>query len=247
MHTQPQAQARVLPPREAAVLRARFDTLVLDCDGVVWRGGELVEGVAEALATLRREGKRLLFVTNNSSKSRRQCAAKFAGFGIDVDEAEVVTSSFAAAAYLLSSSSSSSLSRGGVLLLGERGLEEELSLAGIPFVGGVQQQQQQQQRWPTTLTTEAFPSLLADAAVPADLSAVVVGFDGEFSYYKLCLASASLQAFPVAPCGEAHRAARLAADLAAGGCARRRRSWSPRTWTPATSWVGCSCRAPGGW
>eukprot|EP00958_Prasinococcus_capsulatus_P026591 scaffold4885_cov309-Prasinococcus_capsulatus_cf.AAC.2 len=68
-------------------------------------------GPAGGWASSPADGTRLLLV-------RATTAGRAAGFGIDVDEAEVVTSSFAAAAYLLSSSSSSSLSRGGVLLLG---------------------------------------------------------------------------------------------------------------------------------
>jgi phosphoglycolate phosphatase len=54
----------------------------------------------QALLALRAQGKRLLFVTNNSSKSRQQYVSKFAGLGIEVAPAEIVASSYAAAAYL---------------------------------------------------------------------------------------------------------------------------------------------------
>lgn len=43
----------------------------------------------QALHKLREQGKRLLFVTNNSSKSRSQYVAKFAGLGIEVEAQEV--------------------------------------------------------------------------------------------------------------------------------------------------------------
>lgn len=46
-------------------------TLVLDCDGVLWRGTQLLPGTVQALERFRQMGKRLLFLTNNSSKSRR--------------------------------------------------------------------------------------------------------------------------------------------------------------------------------
>ncbi|XP_074298309.1 uncharacterized protein LOC141629162 isoform X2 [Silene latifolia] len=51
---------------------------------------------------LRAKGKRLVFVTNNSTKSRKQYGKKFESLGITVSEEEIFLSSFAAAAYLQS-------------------------------------------------------------------------------------------------------------------------------------------------
>jgi hypothetical protein len=49
-------------------------TLILDCDGILWRGNDVLPQVPQAINELRRQRKRLCFLTNNSSKSRRQCA-----------------------------------------------------------------------------------------------------------------------------------------------------------------------------
>jgi phosphoglycolate phosphatase len=46
------------------------------------------------------QGKKLVFVTNNSRKSRRQYAKKFRALGLEVTEEEIFTSSFAAAMFL---------------------------------------------------------------------------------------------------------------------------------------------------
>jgi hypothetical protein len=43
----------------------------------------------QALQELRSQGKRLIFVTNNSSKSRHQYAQQFATMGLEVDPQEV--------------------------------------------------------------------------------------------------------------------------------------------------------------
>ncbi len=43
----------------------------------------------QALRLLRARGKRVRFVTNNSSKSRRQYVSKFRGLGIEAEAAEV--------------------------------------------------------------------------------------------------------------------------------------------------------------
>lgn len=43
------------------------ETFIFDCDGVIWKGDSLIEGVPETIAMLREMGKRLIFVTNNST------------------------------------------------------------------------------------------------------------------------------------------------------------------------------------
>ena len=46
------------------------------------------------------QGKRLVFVTNNSTKSRAGYTSKFKSLGLNVTAEEIFSSSFAAAAYL---------------------------------------------------------------------------------------------------------------------------------------------------
>ncbi|OWM86162.1 hypothetical protein CDL15_Pgr010986 [Punica granatum] len=70
--------------------------------GVIWKGDKLIDGVPETLDMLRSKGKRLVFVTNNSTKSRKQYGKKFETLGLNVNEEEIFASSFAAAAYLKS-------------------------------------------------------------------------------------------------------------------------------------------------
>lgn len=67
---QQQLAVRLSAAEGPAVLEG-VSTLVLDCDGVLWRGSELMPGTVQALQRFREMGKRLLFLTNNSSKSRR--------------------------------------------------------------------------------------------------------------------------------------------------------------------------------
>jgi ribonucleotide monophosphatase NagD (HAD superfamily) len=46
------------------------------------------------------QGKKLVFVTNNSTKSRKGYLGKFTGLGLKVNAEEIYSSSYAAAAYL---------------------------------------------------------------------------------------------------------------------------------------------------
>ncbi len=70
---------------------------VLDLDGVVWLGGRAVTGSAEAVARLRREGVRVVFLTNNSSLKLDECIGKLGSFGIPAEHSDVLTSAQAAA------------------------------------------------------------------------------------------------------------------------------------------------------
>lgn len=59
-----------------------YDVLLLDCDGVVWEGDHVLDGVHAALQHFRKLGKRIYFVTNNATKSRAENKKKFDKMGI---------------------------------------------------------------------------------------------------------------------------------------------------------------------
>jgi 4-nitrophenyl phosphatase len=73
---------------------------ILDLDGVVWLGDDVIPGVPEAIERLRGAGHRLLFLTNNSSRKVGYLVEKFDGMGISVEADEIVTSAQAAATML---------------------------------------------------------------------------------------------------------------------------------------------------
>ncbi|XP_048325151.2 phosphoglycolate phosphatase 1A, chloroplastic isoform X2 [Ziziphus jujuba] len=95
-------RASAQPLKNADELIDSVETFIFDCDGVIWKGDKLIDGVPETLELLRSKGKRLVFVTNNSTKSRKQYGKKFETLGLNVNEEEIFASSFAAAAYLKS-------------------------------------------------------------------------------------------------------------------------------------------------
>ena len=69
----------------------RYDQLILDLDGCVWVGDELVPGAAEAVTALREGGKRLAFATNNSHHAGEELVAKLWSLGIRAALSDVVT------------------------------------------------------------------------------------------------------------------------------------------------------------
>ena len=77
-----------------------YQAFLLDLDGVVWRGETPVPGAADAVEALRDSGKRVVFVTNNASRSARDYAAKLMRMRIPTEPADVVTSAHAVVDHL---------------------------------------------------------------------------------------------------------------------------------------------------
>ncbi|KAG8056318.1 hypothetical protein GUJ93_ZPchr0002g23455 [Zizania palustris] len=147
------------------------DAFLFDCDGVIWKGDKLIEGVPETLDLLRKMGKKLVFVTNNSRKSRRQYSKKFRALGLEVMEEEIFTSSFAAAMFLKLNDFSP---ENKVYVVGEDGILEELKLAGFKCLGGPEDGKK-------NILLEANFYFEHDKSV----GAVIVGLDQYFNYYKM--------------------------------------------------------------
>lgn len=77
-----------------------FDGFLVDLDGVMWRGDLPVPGAAEAIDALRSANKRVIFVTNNASRSARDYAAKLMRMHVPTPPGDIVTSAHAVVAHL---------------------------------------------------------------------------------------------------------------------------------------------------
>jgi len=107
-----------------------YDAFLLDLDGVLYRGDDPIAGAAEAVARLRELGKRVAFVTNNSSRTPSAVARKLAGVGIDAAEDEVVTSALVTADLLAARGTATAY------VIGEEGIRTALEDRGIRVVDG---------------------------------------------------------------------------------------------------------------
>ena len=157
-------------------------SLSLPQKGVIWRGDSVIEGVPETLDFLRSLGKKLVFVTNNSTKSRAGYLSKFTSLGLSVKAEEIYSSSYAAAAYLESIDFPKDKK---VYVIGEDGIGEELDLKGIRHCGG-------------TADKDKKVELKPGYALPHDddVGAVVVGFDRNINYYKIQYATLCISENP---------------------------------------------------
>lgn len=73
---------------------------LVDIDGTVFRGGDLVPGAADGIAALREAGLRVVFLTNNPLREPGAWAHSLTKRGIDADPQDVITSMDATLAYL---------------------------------------------------------------------------------------------------------------------------------------------------
>lgn len=112
------------------MLAERYDCILFDLDGVLYRGDDAVPAAPPTLAELRARGIRLVFLTNNSARTPEQVAEKLREIGIEADPVEVVTSALATAELLAE--------RGGgrAFVIGQDGLREALVGAGLEVLGG---------------------------------------------------------------------------------------------------------------
>ncbi|KAF8471835.1 HAD-like domain-containing protein [Kalaharituber pfeilii] len=168
-------------PAEIEAFLDRFDVFLFDCDGVLWQGDKLLPKVVETLDMLRSKGKQIVFVTNNSTKSRTEYKKKFAKLGIPVEVDEIFGSAYSSAIYI---SRVLRLPAGHkVYVIGESGIEEELRSESIPFLGG-------------TDLDELGPMTPADYVTfgpDPSVTVVLCGLDHHISYRKLARAYQYLQ------------------------------------------------------
>src|SRR5947209_2140314 len=102
---------------------------LIDMDGVIYRGQELIPGADRFIRQLRDEDIPFLFLTNNSQRTRRDVAAKLHRLGIDIEEEHVYTCAMATARFLAQQKP-----RGTAYVIGEGGLLTALHHNGYAIV-----------------------------------------------------------------------------------------------------------------
>jgi len=100
--------------------------IILDLDGTIYLGDELVPGAKDTLKLLRENGYRVVFLSNKALQKRSTYVKKLNDLGILTNEDDVVNSSYVMAHHLSQTSPGAN-----VYVIGERPLIEELRSAGL--------------------------------------------------------------------------------------------------------------------
>jgi len=102
---------------------------LIDMDGVVYRGSELIPGADRFVRELLDLELPFFFLTNNSQRTRRDVVAKLRRLGIEVSESHIFTCAMATARFLAAQKP-----RGTAYVIGEGGLLHALHENGYAIV-----------------------------------------------------------------------------------------------------------------
>lgn len=110
---------------ELEIIRNKQGYLI-DMDGVIYHGKQLLDGAAEFVRWLESEGKRYLFLTNASSFTPLGLQDRMGRMGLDIDVSKFYTSALATAQFLKNQSPGCS-----AYVIGDLGLTSALEAVGI--------------------------------------------------------------------------------------------------------------------
>lgn len=103
-----------------------YEAAILDVDGTIVRGDQLIPGSPDGIRTLEDAGISTLLFSNNPTRGAGHYRDRLAGHGLDVDAGNVLTSATVTAEYLVANHGTEA-----VYLLGEQRLEAILEDAGL--------------------------------------------------------------------------------------------------------------------
>lgn len=103
--------------------------LLIDMDGVIYRGSQLIPGADHFINALKEEEIPFLFLTNNSQRTRRDVTTKLQRMGILVEEKHIFTCAMATARFLAKHKPG-----GTAYVIGEGGVLQALHLNGYSIV-----------------------------------------------------------------------------------------------------------------
>ncbi|XP_037632996.1 pyridoxal phosphate phosphatase [Sebastes umbrosus] len=165
---------KIRGPQLRSLLEAK-DFILFDCDGVIWHGEKAITGAAKVVNSLIRNGKNVVFVTNNCTRPRENYVHKFYRLGFtDVILEQIFSSSYCSALYLRDVVKV----RGRVFVMGCDAMRRELLEAGVPCVEEV---------------ADEPDATIYDCALAPDVKAVLVGHDDKLTFLKLAKASCYLR------------------------------------------------------
>lgn len=155
-----------------------FDTVLTDCDGVLWLLNNTLPGATEVMNGFKKYKKKIFFVTNNSTKTQPQFLEKFHLLGFHVSANEVISTSFLAAKYVKANLDPSKR----VYVIGSPAIASELDELNVRHFGVGED-----------YLKTPVPTFVENLTIETDVGAVLVGFDQHLSYPKLFKAASYLK------------------------------------------------------
>ena len=109
------------------MLPSNIKALILDMDGVIWKGDAPIGDLPATFKRIRERGLKFVFATNNGTKTPEDYQQKLADLGVDVEAGQVITSALGIA-FLLAQK----YPRGTkIFMIGEDGIRVALEEKGF--------------------------------------------------------------------------------------------------------------------
>lgn len=109
------------------MIPSNIKALILDMDGVVWKGDAPIGDLPATFQSIRERGLKFVFATNNGTKTPEEYRQKLAELGVEVEAGQIVTSALGVAFML-----SRKFPRGTkVFMIGEDGIRVALEEKGF--------------------------------------------------------------------------------------------------------------------
>lgn len=173
------AMSRKLDKEAVKYFIKNVDNYMFDCDGVLWHGHHEIPGSRETIKKLVELGKRVFYVTNNSSNTREKMVNKCHKMGFPAEEDNIICTAYSTAEYLQSIGFKDKL-----YVVGNPSMGHELDSCGIRHTG---------------IGPDAMPDSVTDFSVvlhqyrawvpDPEVKGVLVGFDPHLSYVKMIKAA----------------------------------------------------------
>lgn len=113
-------------------LADEFDGFLVDLDGVVWVGREMLPGAIGTLRALLEAGKEIVFVTNNPGKPATSYAARLREAGLEIGDDRIVTAGEATARL----AAASARAEDGAFVIGAAAFKQTIAEAGVGVLEG---------------------------------------------------------------------------------------------------------------
>ncbi|XP_030373012.1 pyridoxal phosphate phosphatase [Scaptodrosophila lebanonensis] len=166
-----------LPKQRVRKWLGGIETIIFDADGVLWSFGEAIKGSVDTFNLIRSLGRNTFVATNNSEALTETLVKKALGFGYELKEQELISSSMSIANFLASRQFQKK-----VYVIGEQGVADELAKVGICSEFKIKDE--------LTVPSKQFA---AEMEIDEDVGAVVVAKDDNFSVAKIIRACNYLQ------------------------------------------------------
>jgi 4-nitrophenyl phosphatase len=113
------------------MIPSNIKALILDMDGVIWKGGAPIGDLPSIFKQIRGRGLKFVFATNNGTRTPEEYEQKLARLGVEIDASQVVTSALGVAFMLAQKHPRGTK----VFMIGEDGIRAALDENGFEIIG----------------------------------------------------------------------------------------------------------------